>query len=259
MTPFDMTRRTCLFFVLLLLPPGAWAQGLGEVTASIAKGSNGLERRTAITQRLDNGHIAYTLEDFTDARGRSGTNIVATIPGGSPKTVLIGAHYDRVAVGQGAIDNGASCAVLLKLLDSLKAKPLEKYTAKVVFFDLEEAGLVGSRAFFDQMRMRQEPMPAYAVNLDIFGYGDSIFATASNSEGLLAKALQQAGADSGLAVRMAAAAQYPSSDHRNMMTAGIETLGLALIDAAEVDAVLSLSSTAPSAPPRILTLISHAE
>jgi hypothetical protein len=40
-----------------------------------------------------------------------------------------------------------------------------------------------------------------------------------------------------------------------MMAAGIETVGLALIDAAEVDAVLSLSSTAPSALPRILTLI----
>jgi len=177
-----MTRRTCLIFLLFVLPRCVSAQGLSEITASIAKGENGSERRAAITKRLDDSHIAYTLQSFTDSRGLSGTNIIATISGGSEKTVVIGAHYDRVAVGQGAVDNGASCSVLLKLLDALKAKQLSKYTAIVVFFDLEEVGLLGSRAYFDQIRERKGPMPENAVNLDIFGYGDSIFATSLNWE-----------------------------------------------------------------------------
>jgi hypothetical protein len=38
-------------------------------------------------------------------------------------------------------------------------------------------------------------MPDYAVNLDIFGYGDSIFATSSNTAGSIVKVIQQAGTD----------------------------------------------------------------
>jgi hypothetical protein len=100
-----------------------------------------------------------------------------------------------------------------------------------------------------------KPAPAFAANLDIFGYGDTFFTTASKPAGMLANALQRAGMEGGIAVRFSPPAQYPSSGHSNMMAAGVETLEIALIDGAEVDAVLGERGQGPAAPPRVLTII----
>jgi Zn-dependent M28 family amino/carboxypeptidase len=70
--------------------------------------------------------------------------------------------------------------VLLNLMERLKTRPAA-LTARVVFFDLEEVGLLGSKAYF--ARTANEPRPAYAANLDIFAYGDAFFITASDAGG----------------------------------------------------------------------------
>ena len=104
---------------------------------------------------------------------RAGVNLVVTLPGRESRVILVGAHYDRVEVGQGAVDNAASCAVLIELIAAFKASPLGRYTLQFVFFDQEERGLLGSRAYFATKTNR----PAYAVNLDVFAYGEALFAT----------------------------------------------------------------------------------
>jgi Zn-dependent M28 family amino/carboxypeptidase len=229
-----------------------WAPQVQDTVAAIAKGADNAQRRAAITAALDNAGLAYTTETFEDARKRSGVNVIVSLDSGAAKTLLLGAHYDRVEPGQGVLDNGASCAVLLGLLRSVKAQPLRNYNVRGVFFDLEEGGLGGSRAYLDTLRRSARQMPDLAVNLDIFGYGDSFFATASNALGPPASALKRAGADAGLAVQILPPAQYPSSDHNSMIAAGIDTLGIALIADAEIRALLS---GAGGAPPRVLTII----
>jgi Zn-dependent M28 family amino/carboxypeptidase len=224
-----------------------------DVIASIAKGSDSAERRRAITAQLDAAGIEYRLEDFEDARMRKGVNVVAAVSQGQPKTILIGAHYDRVAVGEGALDNAASCAALLDLLSRFKAKPLANYRLTAVFFDLEEGGLGGSQAYFASGPDKQSP--TYAINLDIFGYGDSIWAAVSKPEGNLSSALQQASTRTNFPVRTSPPAEYPASDHRNMIGAGIETLGVALIDGSEIDGVLNLLARRTTQVPPILTII----
>jgi aminopeptidase S len=252
-----MIRRGLALLVFLLFAPTALPQQetkIRETVSAIAQGADGAARRQAITNRLDAAGVEYVLEEFTNRTGRMGTNVVATVGSGSPKILLLGAHLDRVAAGQGVLDNGASCAVLVHLLEAFKARPMRNYTLQVAFFDLEEAGLNGSQAFFEPVRNGSKPAPAFAANLDIFGYGDTFFTTASHETGPLTKAFQQAAMDSGLSVRFSPIAQYPASDHRTMMSAGIETLGIALIDGKEVDAVLGRGQ--PSAgPPRVLTII----
>jgi aminopeptidase S len=163
--------------------------------------------------------------------------------------LLLGAHLDRVASGQGVVDNGASCAVLLELIARFRARPLEKTTMTVVFFDLEENGLLGSRNYFQSLDPKA--LPSMAMNLDIFGYGDTLFVTASK-EGPLLASLGKAASEGAFPVRTVPMAQYPSSDHRSMAQAGAETLGIALIDGAEIDAVVGRGG---AAPPRILTII----
>ena len=228
------------------------ASSIRDVTGAIAKGADGAGRRQAIVDRLKTIGVEYALQEFTNKKGVAGTNVVATVKGGTGGVVLIGAHYDRVEAGHGVLDNGASCAVLLELLDALKRRGLTNYTVQAVFFDLEEGGLDGSQAYFDLGRAELQPKPAFAINLDIFGYGNAFFATASPPDGRLARLLRSAAETGGIAVRFADAARYPLSDHHNMIAAGIETLGIALIDGAEVDAIMA---GGPGPRPRVLTII----
>src|SRR5262249_5921388 len=145
MSHFRSIVAATLFF-LLFICISAWGQKaahLQQVTEAIAKGSHSTERRRAITGYVEAEGIAFRLDDFIDVRMRKGTNIIVSIPGKTTETLLLGAHYDRAVQGQGAIDNGASCAVLLDLINTFKSKPLSSYTLQVIFFDLEEVGLRG--------------------------------------------------------------------------------------------------------------------
>jgi hypothetical protein len=90
------------------------------------------------------------------------------------------------------------------------------------------------------------------MNLDILGYGDTFFVHPSLEGGALATALQQAASEFAMPVRsIAARNQYPASDHRIMMAAGIETLAIALIDGSEIDSIVQKTESRP----RILTII----
>src|SRR5262249_12650623 len=134
-----------------------------------------------------------------------------------------------------------------------KAKPLANYGLTAVFFDLEEGGLSGSQAYFAPGPDRQ--LPAYAIHLDIFGYGNSVFATPSHSWRSLVIALQPSATGLKLPVRLSTPAEYPASDHRTMIAAGIETLGIALIDGSEIDGVLNLLARRSTEVPPILRMI----
>jgi aminopeptidase S len=245
-----------IVLLLLLLPSGeARAQNAERLTATlsaIAAGDGSSQRRAAILSALSDVTAAAELQPFGDG-DRAGVNVVVTVPGPGAETIIVGAHYDRVAIGQGAVDNGGACAALVELVRAFTASPLARHTLKFVFFDREEAGLQGSRAYFAANTDR----PAFALNLDIFAYGDSIFATASNVEGALLRSLRTAASAAGIAVRDAPVNRYPASDHHSMIAAGIETLGIALIDTADIDGVLGLGSQALVAgkSPRILTII----
>ncbi|MGE3973664.1 MAG: M28 family metallopeptidase [Bdellovibrionales bacterium] len=96
----------------------------------------------------------------------SGLNLVFEKKGSSPtpKTVLIGAHYDRYY--SGADDNTSGSIGALIIATSL-AKTNFKNTIQVVFFDHEESGLVGSSIF---VREVLKPPFAGAFTMDMIGY-----------------------------------------------------------------------------------------
>jgi Zn-dependent M28 family amino/carboxypeptidase len=243
-----MKRIILAAFLILFQIPRAPADQLRQTTAAIAAGDTTADRRAAITDRLKAAGVDFHVEDFVSGT-RTGTNVVATLPGKSgTKTLMLGAHYDRVARGHGAVDNAASCAVLLELMEMLKSKPLAN-TVTVVFFDLEELGLLGSRSYFQTHS--SSALPAQAMNFDIFGYGETFFVTPTKADGPLLVSLKQAASEFGFPVRSIPIAQYPSSDHRSMALAGIETLGVTLIDGSEIDSVIKPGPTRS----RILSMI----
>ena len=75
-------------------------------------------------------------------------NIVVRLPGASPEhAVLLSVHYDSVAAGPGAGDDGAGVAALVEVARALKAgRPLPRDVWLLVN-DGEEIGLLGAEAF----------------------------------------------------------------------------------------------------------------
>ncbi len=77
----------------------------------------------------------------------TGVNVYASIAGETSQLVVIGAHYDTVSGSPGADDNATGVAVVLAAARYLRDTPCRGPTVDVVFFDQEEEGLFGSRAF----------------------------------------------------------------------------------------------------------------
>jgi len=230
----------------------AAAERVLRTVTAVAAGDDTAPRRDALMAALRSVGVEPALEPFGSDAGR-GINLVVTLPGTEARTILVGAHYDRVAVGRGVVDNAAACAALIELIGALKASPLPRATLTFVFFDREENGLEGSRAYVAAHSAR----PVYAINLDVFAYGDVMFATASHADGVLFQHLKTAAAAAGVSVRDVVPNQYPGSDHLTLAQAGIETLGLAIVDTADVDGILKVGVAGLRAGrgPRILTLI----
>jgi len=79
----------------------------------------------------------------------TGTNVYATIPSttGSTQQIVVGAHFDTVAGSPGANDNATGVAAALAVARYLRDTPCRGANVVVAFFDQEELGLFGSRAF----------------------------------------------------------------------------------------------------------------
>jgi peptidase M28-like protein len=94
-----------------------------------------IQRATGVTPRYE---VAGTVE-----------NIVARLEGtrGARDAVALVAHYDSVAAGPGAGDDGAGVAALLETLRALGAGPALPNDILFVFTDGEEDGLLGASAF----------------------------------------------------------------------------------------------------------------
>ena len=245
----------CLLFCLTAQSAVLTQDVSARITASltaIVGGDNNAARREAIVAQLKAVGVDPVLEPFGEGRA-AGVNVVVTLPGRGTKTIVVGAHLDRVGAGRGAVDNGGSCAVLIELVAAFKASPLARSTVRVVFFDREENGLVGSRMHFSAPGHRAD----YALNLDVFAYGDTVFATGSRPDGVLLRSLRAVGEATGMPVRDVPPDRYPGSDHQTMINAQIETLGLALIDKADVDGILAMDVSKMTAGkgPRVLRII----
>lgn len=87
-------------------------------------------------------------------------NVIMDFPGmapGSPREVLIvAAHFDAVPGSPGADDNGTGVVSLLELADALAARRVRR-DVRLIFFTLEEVGLIGSREYVKAHRDAWSP------------------------------------------------------------------------------------------------------
>jgi len=99
-------------------------------------------------------------------------NIVATFPGRTADTVILGGHFDSWDLGQGAIDNGLGVAQIFAVAKHLQEKsPQNLRTVELVWYNGEEQGLWGSRIHAPTLKGR--PIVAM-VNLDMVGFPESV-------------------------------------------------------------------------------------
>lgn len=70
----------------------------------------------------------------------------------------------------GALDDGASCAVLVRLAERLAAQPaLARTDVEVVLLSAEEVGVQGSWAYANERFARPPALPTFVVNLEGIG------------------------------------------------------------------------------------------
>jgi hypothetical protein len=104
-------------------------------------------------------------------KGSKLPNLVCVLPGASEELILVGAHYDKVKDGDGAIDNWTGASLLASLYESHR-KYGHRYTIWFVAFTDEEAGLIGSKAFVKNMPREELARLKAFVNIDSVGTGN---------------------------------------------------------------------------------------
>ncbi len=135
-----------------------------------------------VKHRLDAAGFITRVQSFTyDLQTRQ--NLIADWPGGDPgRVVMAGAHLDSSAAGPGIDDNGSGSAALLETaLTAARARLRPARHLRFAWWDAEELGLIGSRAYVDSLTPRQRARISAYLNFDMiaspnagyFVYNDS--------------------------------------------------------------------------------------
>lgn len=218
----------------------------------IADAADNAGRRSAIGRELDGLGLDWRVEEFQSGE-YDGENILADVGGpADAPLLLLGAHSDRVDAGHGATDNATGSAAVLALAERLGREPLRNHRVAVAFWDLEERGLLGSKAYIAGGGER----PALYVNFDVFGWGDTLWMRAGDGNAELVEATRSAATTAELG--LSAGEHYPPTDHRAFLEAGWPAVSYSLVGAGEVPLILQMyAGEKPESPPKVMQVIHH--
>jgi aminopeptidase YwaD len=160
-------------------------------------------------------------------------NIIVRLGHATPRLVL-GAHYDSVPGSTGANDNAASVAILLSLLHSYR-RHLPSQPCDIAFFDLEENGNWGSRAYVRRFAAEQT---LAMINLDVCGVGNTILlGPRKNSQDWpLQRAIQVVVQQQAIPIRIVD--QLPPGDEASFEAVGIPNLSVTILPHEDVALLL---------------------
>lgn len=190
-------------------------------------------RLAALEALLKREGLPYEIQTFEGGeKGKPalGRNVVVTIGKGS-KDILLTAHYDAEVLKDGTlagavVDNAASVVAIVQAAKTLQKGKLD-HRLRVIFFDQEELGLLGAKAYAagpDGKRV------AAVINFDVNGYGDTPF-FADPKDPALAKAVRHACLAAGEDCMPFGA--YPPSDHLAFRKLGIPETSFSFLPARE--------------------------
>lgn len=231
-------------------PASAAAEAWFSDVSAIADADALEGRRIAIEKQLDELGIAWRADAF-ELDGQHGINILADVAGrDTAPLLLLGAHSDQVGKGEGATDNASGSATVLALAQRLKAKPLAHHRVAIAFWDLEEKGLLGSKAYVAAGGTK----PALYVNFDVFAWGDTVWMMTPDAEGGLARASREAITSRGL--QLSAGEHYPPTDHLAFLKSGWPAVSYSLIGSDEITGILdAYAGKKPDGMPKVMRVI----
>ena len=209
-------------------------------------------RFDALTAMLRARNLMFTVEPFTIDKPvgpeprTEGRNVVVTL-GDGPAQIVVGAHYDAArlpdgTLSRGAVDNAASSVVLVRLAEALRNEKLP-VRIKVVWFDMEELGLLGSQKYVEA---HTADRIVAMFNFDVNAYGETVlFGPSERKEnaGVRRTLLQTCAAEERSCVGFP---QVPPGDDRSFVKANVPTLSIALLPAVEAHQLWLLMNGQPA-------------
>jgi len=198
----------------------------------------------------------------------AGRNITFVVPGhgNCGCEILLTAHYDAVRLqngelADGLIDNGGSVVAVIEAARQLRDADLY-HDVRVVLFDQEELGLLGSRAW---ITAHGTGHAAAVVNSDVAAFGDTMMYGQNNGRQSLfvTQAVQRVCSEREL--QCVGYPNYPPSDDRTFVADGTPVVSLGFqteIGAHQMwlafNAPEGQSGLAPGFVPEVFTLIHSA-
>jgi hypothetical protein len=176
-----------------------------------------------------------------------GRNLIATIGDGS-RDIVVGAHYDAVRlpdgrVTGGVVDNGAGAVILTRVAETLRGHTL-RHRVRVVLFDLEEVGLLGSQAY---VAAGATDRMAAMINVDVAAFGDMLVFGPTTHEGNHQVYRGFRTVCAVLLVPCLEFPMFPRSDDRSFQDAGVPNISLAITPAVEAHQMWLLLNAGPAA------------
>lgn len=117
------------------------------------KGIKILERKSQKSKQLVREYLSEKLQGYgykpeLQTYSPTGTNVFSLLPSttGSKQFVVVGAHFDSVG-NAGANDNASGVSIVMSMADQLIHQTQRDKNVLFCFFDEEESGLLGSKAF----------------------------------------------------------------------------------------------------------------
>ncbi len=225
---------------LLQTTPPVSLESLLEDVRRLASANTNEARFEALTAQLRERNIMFTVEPFTidttlkKEPRTEGRNVVVTVGEGTDQ-IVIGAHYDAVrlpdgSLSRGAVDNAASSVILVRLAEALRSESLPRQV-KIVWFDMEELGLIGSSRY---VQAHTSDRITAMLNFDVNAYGDTVlFGPSDHKEAAALKRLliETCATE---AIDCVGFAQMPPGDDRTFVKANVPTISVALLPRVEV-------------------------
>lgn len=238
-------------------PPTATADWLARFAQPTPKA-----RLDHLTAMLDYLGLKHEVRPFIfKPEAGEGHNVIITI-GEGDKDILLTAHYDakRLADGtlvDGVVDNAASVVALARAAMLLRGG-LENHRLRIIFFDQEELGLLGAKAYATSEDGKRV---AAVFNFDINAYGDTPFyALAVEPKNAFLNDVVEAGCKAANQ-RCRPFEVYPPSDHQAFWLRFAPATSFSHLPKDEVDELEAFLIESRKAslnqlpPPRILSLI----
>jgi Zn-dependent M28 family amino/carboxypeptidase len=242
-----------LVIVLQTVPAPVQPEGLVEDVRKLESAETNEARFDALTAQLRARNLTFTIEPFNIEKpiGREprteGRNVVVSLGEGSEELV-VGAHYDAVrlpdaTLSKGAVDNAASTVLLVRLAEALGADKLP-LRVRIVWFDMEELGLIGSARYVQQ---HASDRIVAMLNLDINAFGTTlVFGPSERADNAAIRRafVQTCAAED---VSCVGFPQMPPGDDRSFVKSGIPAISFGIVPAAEAHQLWLMLNAGPTA------------